>query len=330
MSANFRVFIATHPFGKAGTKPLDLLISSGLELIFNPLGRRLKESEVGEYIQDVDATIAGTEPYPVNALKNSRVKVISRVGIGLDNVPLDYCEKKGIVVTYTPDAPSQAVAELTLANIINLNRNILSSDHSVREGAWNRYMGHLLEEITIGIIGVGRIGKRVCRLLEPFHTNIIAHDIKPDVAFGKSINLKWVDKEEILKESDLISLHIPYNTNNHRYIDRKALSIMKTGALIVNTSRGAIVDEKALLDALIQKHIAGAAIDVFEKEPYEGPLTHFDNVILTAHMGASAKGSRYLMELGAAEDCINALEGKPLKNDAIKDWQEALKQESMK
>jgi D-3-phosphoglycerate dehydrogenase len=325
MSASFRVFIATHPFGKAGKKPLNLLKSSGWELIFNPLGRRLKESEVSEYIQDVDAIIAGTEPYPVNALKTSRLKVISRVGIGLDNVPLDYCNKNGIMVTYTPDAPSQAVAELTLANIINLSRNILSSDHSVREGAWNRYMGHLLEELTIGIIGVGRIGKRVCRLLEPFHTNIIAHDTEPDIAFGKSINLNWVDKEEILKVSDLISLHIPYNTKNHHYIDRKALSIMKTGTFVVNTSRGAIVDEIALLDALLQKHIAGAALDVFENEPYEGPFTQFDNVILTAHMGASAKWSRYLMELGAAEDCINALHGNSLNNDAIKDWQHSLK-----
>jgi D-3-phosphoglycerate dehydrogenase len=155
-------------------------------------------------------------------------------------------------------------------------------------------------------------------------TNIFACDPEPDIVFGEQFNLRWMDKEELLKNSDLVSLHIPYNQSNHHFINRKAISLMRTGSMIINTSRGAIIDENALHDALLQGHIDGAALDVFEDEPYEGPFTRFDNVILTAHMGASAKGSRYLMELGAAEDCVNALRGNNLKNDAIKDWQDLL------
>lgn len=317
MTNKYKIFIATSPFGKVNIEPMKILESTGWELIFNPYGRRLKAGEVGELIKDVDAVIAGTEPYTEEILKNSKVQVISRVGIGLDNVPLQFCKNSGIKVTYTPDAPSQAVAELTLANIINLNRQVLTSDHSVREGAWNRYIGFLLEEVTIGIIGIGRIGKILTRLLQPFNSKILACDIKPDFEFGKKFNLIWLDKDNILKQSDIVTLHIPSNDNNYHFIDRKALAVFKTGSYLINTSRGSIVDEKALLDALLQKHIGGAALDVFEKEPYEGDFCQMDNVILTAHMGASANKSRFLMELGAVEDCINVLLNNPPKNDAL-------------
>ncbi len=153
MESKKRILIGTHPFGKSGKKPLQLLEDTGWELIFNPYGRRLKAGEVETLIQNIDAVIAGTEPYPIEVLKSSRIKVLSRVGIGLDNVPLKECKDLGIIVTYTPDAPSQAVAELTLANILNLARSIHQSDRSVRLSAWNRYLGLLLKEMRIGIIG---------------------------------------------------------------------------------------------------------------------------------------------------------------------------------
>ena len=132
-------------------------------------------------------------------------------------------------------------------------------------------------------------------------------------------NVQWVERDRVFRESDLISLHIPLNKANHHYLNRERLCLMKTGALVINTSRGPVVDEAALTDALLQSHIGGAALDVFEKEPYEGPLTKLDNVVLTAHIAASANDSRYLMELGAAEDCIRVLQGIPPAHDAIKD-----------
>ena len=315
--AKYKVLIATYPFAKTGKKPLELLVSTGWELKFNPYGRRLKVGEIGEIIEDVDAIIAGTEPYPTEILKRSKVKAINRVGIGLDNVPLQVCKDLGIQVTYTPDAPSQGVAELTVANIINLARHVLPSDRSVREGAWNRLMGMLINDMTIGIVGIGRIGKTVIELIQPFRPNLLVCDIDPNLEFGRKYDLNWCEKEVLFEKSDIVSLHIPGSTRNHKYLDRVTISKMKTGAAIINTSRGVVVDEKALYDALIQKHLSGAALDVFVQEPYEGPFSQLDNVVMTAHIAASAKGSRYLMELGAVEDCIRVLQGKEPKTTAL-------------
>ena len=303
-----RILIATYPLGKCGNKPVELLRASGHELIYNPLKRRLKAGEVNLMLEGIDAVIAGTEPYNIDTLKNNdSLKVISRVGIGLDSVDLNYCKENNIKVTYTPEAHSDSVAELTVSNIINLLRHINESDHSVRNKTWNRLMGKLVREIKIGIIGVGRIGSRVIKLLAPFKPNIYATDIDENI-YGKELsNVTWCSFENILLSCDLISVHIPLNEDNYHYIDRTAISKMQTGTVIVNTSRGPVIDEKALTDALLQKHLGGAALDVFEAEPYEGKLTKLDNVILTAHIGASAKESRFKMELGAVEDCLRVL-----------------------
>ncbi len=313
-----KILIATYPFGKTGKKPLELLEQSGMELVFNPHCRRLKAGEVGELIKNVEAVIAGTEPYDAQTLENAeQLKVISRVGIGLDNVDLEYCHNRGITVTYTPDAPSSGVAELTVANILNLLRRIHQSDRSVREGAWNRLMGQLVREVNIGIIGVGRIGSRVIRLLEPFQANILATDTDPHVKECSFPNTHWNDLDNVLSKSDIISLHIPLSSTNRLFFDREKIARMKTGSAVVNTSRGGVLDEKALTDALLQGHLAGAALDVFDPEPYEGVLCQLDNVILTAHIGASATECRYQMELGAAQDCLSVLAGNQPSNPAF-------------
>ena len=305
-----RILIATYPFGETGRKPLELLEATGWELVQNPCGRRLKAGEVEEFLKDVDGVVAGTEPYTQQTLRQaSRLKVIARVGIGLDNLDFAECARRGIAVTYTPDAPSQAVAELTVANILNLARHILRSDHSVRAGAWNRLMGKLVSEMVIGVVGVGRIGRRVCRLLQPFRAQLLACDLSPDEAFGREVGIRWVNKEELFRQADLVTLHIPANRVNRCFVDRKTLALMPTGSMLINTSRGAIVDTAALVAALAQRHLGGAALDVFEAEPYVGPLTRMENVVLTAHIGASARASRFLMELGAVEDCIRVLGG---------------------
>jgi len=315
-----KVLIATHPFGATGRKPLELLEATGWDLVRNPYGRRLKAGEVSEHLAGVDAVIAGTEPYNAETLAGATdLKVISRVGIGLDSVALKYCWDHGITVTYTPDAPSDAVAELTLANILNLVRHIHASHRSVRERAWNRLMGRLVRELTIGVIGVGRIGGRVIRLLEPFGATVLATDVDPDVHGTPLPGTEWCGLDDLLARADLVTLHIPLTRANRHFINHERIARMQTGALLINTSRGPIVDEEALTDALLQRHLGGAALDVFEKEPYEGPMSRMDNVVLTAHMGASARASRYLMELGAAEDCIRVLNDEPPAHDAVLD-----------
>jgi D-3-phosphoglycerate dehydrogenase len=169
------------------------------------------------------------------------------------------------------------------------------------------------------VIGVGRIGSRVIKLLAPFEPSILANDTDPKVRGQKLPNATWCEIDELLAGSDLISLHIPLWASNRHFIDRAKIGKMKTGTLLINTSRGPIVEQEALTDALLQNHLGGAALDVFEKEPYEGPLTRLDNVVLTAHMGASARETRYLMELGAAENCIDLLNGEEPAHDAHKD-----------
>jgi D-3-phosphoglycerate dehydrogenase len=178
-------------------------------------------------------------------------------------------------------------------------------------------MGRLVREITIGVIGTGRIGSKVIQLLESYHPKILANDTDPNI-YGRTMpNTQWCSTEEIIKKSDVITFHIPMCSENFHIVDRHFISKMKTGAFLINTSRGGILDTEALYDALIQNHLGGAALDVYENEPYQGPLTRLDNVVLTAHIGASARQSRYLMELGAAEDCIRVLNGEEPYNDAL-------------
>jgi D-3-phosphoglycerate dehydrogenase / 2-oxoglutarate reductase len=256
----------------------------------------------------VHGVIAGTEPYNKETLENANdLKVISRVGVGLDSIDFEACDEKNIKVTYTPEAPAEGVADLALAQIINLFRSITISDKSVKNGLWTRTLGFLLSEKNIGVLGVGRIGSRVIKRLQSFGCDpIYACDLSP----GKKIpGVTWASKEDLFKLCDLVTIHIPLNKDNYHCVGIDEMSSMKHGSFIVNTSRGSVVDENSLESLILNDHLGGAALDVFEEEPYKGILTELDNVILTAHIGASAYKSRYLMELGAVEDCIRVLKG---------------------
>ncbi len=314
-----KILIATYPFGLCGKKPVNILKNSGYNLIYNSLGRRLKGEEVVDMIKDIDGVIAGTEPYSRDIIeKAKKLKVISRVGVGLDNVDFEACKNNGIILTYTPEAPAEGVADLAVAQIINLLRGIIISDKSIRKGMWKRYMGSLLSEKKIGILGVGRIGSRVIKRLKSFGVKVIyACDLIPKLEMERII---WMDKEELFKNCDIISIHIPMNKNNYHCVSMREMSIMKEGSFIINTSRGPIINEKELISLLYNKHLGGAALDVFENEPDVGSLKEFDNVILTAHIGASARKSRYLMELGAAIDCVKVLNGEEPVNQVADEF----------
>jgi len=302
------ILIATYPFGLCGELPVRLLEATGWSIIYNFLGRRLKENEVREMLIGIDAVIAGTEPYNRDTIQYAKdLKIISRVGIGLDSVDYSACLEKGVKVAYTPEAPSDSVADLTVAQIFNLLRGIPISDKSVKDGRWKRIIGESVKEIKIGILGVGRIGSRVIERLKPFGANILAHDISPKISIGDGI--KWVDKETLFKDSDLISVHIPLNDKNYHFVGLEEFSMMKEGAYFINTSRGSVINEKDLESCILNKHLAGCALDVFENEPYDGILKEFNNALLTAHIGASDKRARYLMELEAVKNCIEILNG---------------------
>jgi D-3-phosphoglycerate dehydrogenase len=249
--------------------------------------------------------IAGTEPLTESVMSKAKgLKIIVRCGIGMDNVDMITANKLGIQVFNTPDAPTRSVAELTLAHILSLLRRISESDRMIRVGQWKALMGSLLYEQTVGVIGYGRIGKMVSKLLLAFGAKVLVYDI---FTHDKTDDVKFVSKQELLKHSDIITLHIPYTIDNHHFIDEDAISLMKSNAIIVNVSRGGLVDDIALHKAILEQQIAGAAFDCFEQEPYNGPLIECDNVQLTAHMGSYAKQSRIQQEVDSCNTLVNEL-----------------------
>lgn len=310
-----KILISSRSFGKIDSTPIQLLKNAGFETILNPYNRKLKEDELVELIKDAVGLIAGTEKITEKVLQNARyLKVISRYGVGLDSIDLEAAKNRGIVVCTTPDAPTQAVAELTLASILNLYRRIGEVDRNLRSNNWNPLMGRLLFNRTLGIIGLGRIGKQLVRLVQPFELKILAHELYPDKKFISSFGVKLASLEEVLSNSDIVSLHIPLTKETYHLIGKKELALMKPDAILVNTARGGLIDEEALIDALKKGIIGGAAIDTFENEPYTGPLKDFDNIILTPHIGSYAKETRIRMELETVNNLINTLNRGVLKN----------------
>ena len=309
-----KVLITTVPFGDRNRLPLELLEAAGIDYLINPLGRKLKEPELAELAADVDVLVAGTEPIGETVMSRaSRLKLISRVGVGLDSVDLVAAERRGIRVSYTPEAPAPAVAELTLALMLSLLRGVHVANAQLHRGEWHRHFGRRIPEVTVGIIGTGRIGSRVLRRLAGFGTpRVLVNDILADPNVAPALKLEWVDKEEIYRHADLISLHVPLTPQTRNMIRREHLEQMKPDALVINTARGGIINERDLADVLAAGHLGGAAIDVFEQEPYRGPLAGIDRCLLTSHMGSMSVDCRTRMEIEATEEAVRFLTGRPL------------------
>lgn len=311
-----RVLITTVPFCGVNRRALDLLDRSGIEYVVNPLGRRLKEAELQDMIRDFGILIAGTEPITANVLAAApHLRLISRVGIGLDSVDLSEARDRGILVTYTPDAPAPAVADLTIGLIIALLRHISEADRQLRNGVWHRFMGRRLSELTVGVLGVGRVGKRVIQhLAGGFQgVRILANDLEPDLKFGMTHDIQWVEKEFLYQTSDVITIHLPLTPLTRHLITARELTQMKSSAVLINTARGPIVNEQDLAESLRSDRLAGAAIDVFEREPYAGELTTLNRCVLTCHMGSMSEDCRARMELESVEEVLRFLNGEPLR-----------------
>ena len=313
-----KVFVSTFPFGQTDPKAAELIINQGWELEFNPYGRKITLSELKVMLTGVDALIAGTEKLNKETLEfANNLKLISRVGIGLDGIDWKEIKRRKIEVAYTPEAPTLSVAELTLGFILDLSRGISNTTINMRNRVWERYSGMELTNKTVGIIGLGRIGKTLVRLLEPFNCKILVNDIKADEEFIKKNNLTLAKKEVIYKEADFVTLHVPLTKLTRNLINEEVFKLMKKDAFLINDSRGPVVSEKALYKALKQDQIKGAAIDVYEKEPYSGILCELNNIILTSHMGSCSEESRRAMEIGAAQAVVDFFTGTPLKNRVL-------------
>lgn len=311
-----KVLITTVPFAERNKFPLEMLESNGIEYVINPLNKKLTEAELADLIPEFDAIIAGTEPITDYVMSRApRLKHISRVGIGLDSVDLLAAEKRGIKVSYTPDAPAPAVAELTLGLMLSLLRSIHIANTQMHQGQWKRVFGRRIAEITVGIIGVGRIGTRVLRRMRGFGTpKIMVNDILPNLELNREFKLNWASKTDIYREADLISIHVPLTVQTKNMIRKEHLLQMKPDALLINTSRGGIVNEQDLFEVLQSGHLGGAAIDVFTEEPYHGELAKVERCILTSHMGSMSVDCRTRMEIEATQEAVRFLVGQPLQS----------------
>jgi D-3-phosphoglycerate dehydrogenase len=311
----FKVLITPRSFEHIKDKFLELLKDAEIEVVMNPYGRVIKEDEMVELIKDMDGIIVGIDPITKRVIDNaSKLKVISKYGVGVDNIDLESAKERNIVVTNTPNANSNAVAELTVGLIISVLRNIPLSDRRVREKKWDRFIGYELYGKTLGVIGTGSIGKRVIKLLRGFDLNILCYDKFPDYEWAEKENVKYVNFDELLKRSDIITIHIPLTEETRHLISERELSLMKKTAIIINTSRGGIINERDLYKFLKEGKIYGAGLDVLEDEPPQNsPLIELDNVVITSHIGSHTQESIENMAFMAIDNLISVLKGKEPK-----------------
>jgi D-3-phosphoglycerate dehydrogenase len=308
---SLKVVITPRTFGKMDPTPMEMLQERGYELTLNTSGRVLEEEELINLLEDADGLIVGLDPVTEKVLKSAKkLKVISKFGVGIDNIDLDAATRMGILVTNTPGANSSAVAELAFGLMLDLARHISESDRSIRRGQWKSYRGFELNGKTLGIIGTGRIGRELAKRARCFNMLLICHDIEEDHDWASQIGAKYLPLHDVLKNSDIVSLHIPLNNETYHIISAPELQMMREGAILINTARGGLIDENALYEALKDNQLAGAGLDVLETEPPEdSPLMDLENVVLTSHIGAHTVEANRAMGIMASQNVIEALSG---------------------
>lgn len=303
-----KVLTSPSSMGQCGSEPFDLLRENGYEIINNPFGRKLTEEEVIEIAKDCVGIVAGVEPLTARVMDAlPQLKCISRVGVGMDSVDLEYAKQKGIIVVNTPDGPTRGVAELTLAMTLSLLRRIPQADAALHQRKWKKQIGNLFLGKTVGVIGMGRIGKMVAEMFRALGNPVIGYDPFANRDWAKAHGVEICSFGEVLEQADILTLHIPGNKDKSPVLTLAELNKMKKGAFLINISRGGVVDEDALFAALKYGPLAGAAIDVYTKEPYDGPLCDLENIIMTPHLGSYAKEGKLQMEIDACQNLINAL-----------------------
>ena len=283
----FKVISTSPTFGYYVSEPVGYLKNHDCEVELVPQGKKLSEEELVESIRECDALIAGVEKITGPVIQASeKLKIIAKHGAGVDNIDVKTASSRGIVVINAPGANSDAVADLTIGLFLSMARSIPFADRSVREGKWPRVVGVQLNGKVLGIIGLGQVGKKVAKRASGFDMKVLAYDVFKDEAFAQKWGITYLPLDELLAQSDFISIHIPLSPTTRRLISERELGLMKKEAFLLNISRGDIVDEEALYQVLKEGRIRGAALDVFFNEPpRESPLLKLDNVILTPHMG---------------------------------------------
>ena len=284
-----KVAVTSISFGKSSTlrkKLLHIFPNS----VFNEHGEKLQGKSLVEFISDADAAIVGVEAIDKNLLEHTpNLKIISKYGVGLDSIDQRALKQKNISLGWIGGVNRRSVSELTLCFMLGLCRNIFNSGFRLKQSKWEKHGGHQLSKKTIGIIGCGEIGSDVVTLLSPFKCNVLVRDIADKSTFCKEEGASEVTLEKLLCESDIISLHVPLTKLTYHMVDEKFLKKMKPTAFLVNTCRGNVVEQKALKEALQEKVIAGAALDVFAEEPSTDiNFLSLPNLMVTPHIGGNS------------------------------------------
>lgn len=301
-----KIFIALSTFCEYGDTPLILLKEKGFSYSVNPLKKRLVQDEIITMGKDCEGIIAGVEPYDDYVLDHlPKLRCISRCGVGIENIAPQKAKQKGITILNTPDVVIQPVAELTVAMIFDLLRKLTYHTALLKAKQWEKKAGNMLQGKKVGIVGLGRIGKRVSAMLASLGASVSAYDPFPDKQWADAHQVQILPYEQIIKESDIISLHLAVFPDKPFKLGEQEIRSMKKGAIIINVARGEFIDEQALYAALRDGHLAGAALDVFPQEPYYGKLCELDNVVLTPHLATLTRESRLQMETEAAKNLIN-------------------------
>lgn len=279
----------------------------GWAVVRNPHGRKMTEEEVTGLLADcgAEAVVAGVEPLTAAVFDaNPQLRVISRCGSGFDSVDVDAAKARGIVLMRTPEAPAEAVAELTIGLAIGVLRRIGEADRSLRAGEWHALMGRSLGRSRIGIAGLGHVGSRVARV-----ATVLGAEVGYCDQFVHAPEFERFDNVRKLAEwTDVLTIHLPHDSETHNVVDGTVIDALGPDGVLINTARGGLVDEAALYDALRDGRLAGAALDVFEDEPYAGPLRDLPNVILTCHMGSYARQMRGVMETEALRNALGKVQ----------------------
>jgi D-3-phosphoglycerate dehydrogenase len=307
-----KVLVSARSFRKMQGEHWRVLQEAGYEIVTPEQDQPLKEAEMISIIGDVDAALVGNDAVTERVIAAApRLKVVSKHGVGVDNVDVPAATRAGVIVTNTPGANQVAVAEMAIALIMGLTRKLAYHDTLVKSGGWSRIIGTELAGKTVGLVGLGRIGKEVVLRLKGFQVKFLAYDIYQDNTFAAEHGVRFVTLEELLSGSDVVTLHAVLTADTQSFMGEKELALMKPGAYLVNTARGGLVDEQALYRALTENRLAGAGLDVFADEPpTNSPLLQLgDKVLLAPHLGAQTTETVLRMGLMAAENIVQVLRG---------------------
>jgi phosphoglycerate dehydrogenase-like enzyme len=307
------VLIASPAVGQAGEHTTAPLQHLGAELRREAFWPARPEDELVQALRDVDAVVASIEAYTARVLNSApRLKVISRTGVGYDAIDVDTATMRGIAICTTVGSNDETVADFAMTLMLALSRELLRGHAEVVAGGWNRPLGQDFFGSTVGIIGLGDIGKKLARRLSGFQTTILAHDVARDEAFASEHNVRYVELDDLLRESDFVSIHAPLLPSTRGMIGERQLRLMKPTAYLVNTARGALIDEHALYRGLKERWIGGAGIDVFAQEPAaNSPLLDpsLDNILLAPHMAGVTRESNERAARMACESVAHILGG---------------------